>query len=120
MAMENHPSYQALSAVLPKYPRAAGCLFQAYNDVLFAQQWTDVEVIDLQGCSRGAIKGRKPNTETFLHVVPCSLAETISFGWLQQAFSLLSDPPEIYLAITSEDASIVYYKISLGIVKPPV
>jgi len=27
-----------------------------------AQQWTDVEVIDLQGCSRGAIKGRKPNT----------------------------------------------------------
>jgi len=39
---------------------------------------------------------------------------------LQQAFSLLSDPPEIYLAITSEDASIVYYKISLGIVKPPV
>lgn len=27
---------------------------------------------------------------------------------------------EVYLAITSEDASIVYYKLSNGIVKPPV
>ena len=27
---------------------------------------------------------------------------------------------EVYLAITSEDASIVYYRLSDGIVKPPV
>ena len=39
---------------------------------------------------------------------------------LQDAFKLLSNPPEIYLGITSDDASIVYYKISQGIVKPPV
>lgn len=39
---------------------------------------------------------------------------------LQTAFDVLLNPAELYLAITSEDASIVYYKISLGIVKPPV
>ncbi|KAJ7909695.1 hypothetical protein B0H13DRAFT_1616314, partial [Mycena leptocephala] len=55
-----------------------------------------------------------------LHVVPCSLAETLSFAWLKTAFAQLSDPPEIYLAITSDDVSIVYYKISRGIIKPQV
>ncbi|KIM89210.1 hypothetical protein PILCRDRAFT_95170 [Piloderma croceum F 1598] len=118
--MENHPSYPALSSVLPKYPRAAGALFQAYNDILFAQQWSDVEVIDLASCSRGAVKGRRPQTDETLCVVPCSLAESISTSWLHDAFKELQFPKEIYLAITSEDASIVYYKISRGIVKPPV
>ncbi|KAF8229559.1 hypothetical protein L208DRAFT_165560 [Tricholoma matsutake] len=118
--MEQHPSHQILSPLLQKYPRSAGCLFQTYNDVVFAQQWTDVEVVELEACQRGAIKGCKRDAETVLHVVPCTLAETVSFAWLKTAFELLSSPPEIYLAITSEDASIVYYKISLGIVKPPV
>ncbi|KAJ7845445.1 hypothetical protein B0H14DRAFT_3868096 [Mycena olivaceomarginata] len=54
--------YAALAHVLPKYPRAAGSLFQAYNDILL----------------------------------------------------------EIFLAITSDDASIVYYKLSRGIVKPQI
>ncbi|KAF9013127.1 tRNA intron endonuclease [Cyathus striatus] len=118
--MEKHPSYPALAAIIPKYPRAAGGLFQAYNDILYSQQWVDVGVVDLPECGRGAIKGRKRDTETTLYVVPCSLAETVSFSWLQTAFKLLAEPEEIYLAVTSEDASIVYYKISLGIVKPPV
>lgn len=39
---------------------------------------------------------------------------------LQNVFSSLSDPLEIYLAINSEDSSIVYYKISSGIVKPAI
>ncbi|KAJ7490469.1 tRNA intron endonuclease [Mycena latifolia] len=144
--METHPSYTDLAHVLPKYPRAAGCLFQAYNDILLGeicsltlpsssgndislvfladspavQEWSDVKVVDLEDVSRAAITGKKSKTVTTLHVVPCSLAETLSFGWLQTAFTLLSDPPEIYLAITSDDASIVYYKISRGIVKPEV
>ncbi|GLB35500.1 putative molybdopterin binding oxidoreductase [Lyophyllum shimeji] len=113
--MESHPSYKILAPVLQKYPRAASGLFQAYNDVVYAQQWTDVEVIDLELCGRAAIRGRKRNTAEDLHVVPCTLSETLSFAWLRDAFVLLSNPPEIYLAITSEDASIVYYKISQGI-----
>ncbi|KAJ7616831.1 tRNA intron endonuclease [Mycena polygramma] len=118
--MQAHPSYQALSHVLPKYPQAAGSLFQAYSDVLLVQKWTDVEVVDLEDISRVAITGKKPMMDSTFHVVPCSLAETLSFAWLETAFTLLSDPPGIYLAITSEDASIVYYKISRGIVKPQI
>ncbi|KAF8895574.1 tRNA intron endonuclease, partial [Infundibulicybe gibba] len=116
-----HEQYQVLSGILSKYPRAAGCLFQAYNDILYVQKWTDIEVVDLVECTRGLSKGadRRP-CNTLLYVVPCSLAETASFSWLTAAFSSLSNPPELYLAVTSDDASIVYYKISLGIVKPPV
>lgn len=73
-------------------------------------------------------------------VVPCSLSESISTSWyvvvavltlhlpvfkrvrrLHSAFtSLEPSPTEIYVAITTEDTSTVYYKISQGIVKPPV
>ncbi|KAK7048732.1 Sen15 domain-containing protein [Favolaschia claudopus] len=118
--MQAHPSYPALAHLLPKYPRAAGSLFQAYNDIVLVQQWKDINVVDLEGISRVAITGKKPKTDAISYVVPCSLAETVSFGWLTTAFTLLSDPPEIFLAITSDDASIVYYKLSRGIVKPQV
>ncbi|KAK7022146.1 Sen15 domain-containing protein [Favolaschia claudopus] len=118
--MQAHPSYPALAHVLPKYPRAAGSIFQAYNDIVLVQQWTEIELIDLEGISRAAISGKKPKTDIISYVVPCSLAETVSFGWLTAAFALLSNPQEIYLAITSDDASIVYYKLSRGIVKPQV
>ena len=37
-----------------------------------------------------------------------------------QAFEDLGKPPHIYLAINAEDSNIVYYKLSPGIVKPPV
>lgn len=39
---------------------------------------------------------------------------------LHDAFRELGGPPQIYLAINTDDSSIVYYKISSGIVKPPV
>jgi hypothetical protein len=32
------------------------------HDHPVAQQWADVEVVDLEGCARGAIMGRKPQT----------------------------------------------------------
>ncbi|KAJ7223196.1 tRNA intron endonuclease [Mycena pura] len=118
--MEAHPSYEPLADVLHKYPRAAGSTFQAYNDIVLVQRWTQVAIVELEGVSRAAISGKKPQTDATLYVVPCSLSETLSFGWLQTAFTLLSDPPEIFLAITSDDASIVYYKICRGIVKPHV
>ncbi|PFH51246.1 hypothetical protein AMATHDRAFT_75093 [Amanita thiersii Skay4041] len=116
--MEDHPSYPVLLPYFSKYPRAAGSLFQAYTDIVYSQQWLDTEVVDLERCGRAAIKGRRKNEETFSYVVPCALMENISFGWLKTALADLSSPPAIYLAITTDDSSIVYYKISDGIVKP--
>ncbi|KAH7915444.1 hypothetical protein BJ138DRAFT_1097868 [Hygrophoropsis aurantiaca] len=63
-----------------------------------------------------------------LYRMACSLIFSIgpsghdSHRRLHSAFASIGDPSpeEIYLAITTDDASIVYYKISKGIVKPPV
>ncbi len=42
------------------------------------------------------------------------------FVRLKSAFSELDNPGELFLAICAEDSSIVYYKLSAGINKPPV
>jgi len=118
--MEKHPSYQALSELAPKYPRTAGSLFQTYNDLKLAQQWEDLEVLDVPSCSRGAFRGRRLKATDILYVIPCTLSESLSVSWFHQAFEDLGKPSHIYLAINAEDSNIVYYKLSPGIVKPPV
>ncbi|KAH7876432.1 tRNA intron endonuclease [Lentinula edodes] len=124
--LEIHPSYPALASVAEKYPTHRGSLFQTYNDILLAQQWRDVQVIDLGKCKRGALQGRRPRTaadaDLLLHIVPCSLAESISLAWYdaEYVFAALVNPPSIYLAVVSDDSSIVYYKLSSGIVKPSI
>ncbi|PPQ68371.1 hypothetical protein CVT24_004792 [Panaeolus cyanescens] len=127
--MERHPSYPVLAPYIVKYPRAAGSLFQAYNDIVYAQEWTDVKLIDLEACGRAAVSGKKQDTDKTLYVVPCSLQESLSFSWVQDAFTVLFPPssqdssdemPFLYLGITSPDSSLVYYKLSQGIVKPSV
>ncbi|KAJ3775663.1 tRNA intron endonuclease [Lentinula raphanica] len=122
--LELHPSYPALASIAERYPDHRGTLFQTYNDLLLAQQWRDVRVIDLADCGRGALQGKRPKTatdaEALLHVVPCSLAESISLDWIQNAFKSLDYPSSLYLAVVSDDSSIVYYKLSSGIVKPSI
>lgn len=39
---------------------------------------------------------------------------------IRTTFKELGSPAHVYLAINTEDSSIVYYKISPGIVKPPL
>jgi len=46
------------------------------------------------------------------------MSESLSTSWLTDAFKALNDLEGIYLAISTEDSSIVYYKISRGFVKP--
>ena len=118
--MNAHPSYSALEPLLKKYPRAAGPLFQAYNDLSLAQRWADVQPLDLPGWARGALKGLRPGTDSTTFVVPCALVESLSAAWIRAAFQGLGDPDALYLAIVSDDSSLVYYKLSRGIVKPPL
>jgi tRNA-splicing endonuclease subunit Sen15, fungi type len=44
----------------------------------------------------------------------------IIYPRLLRAFQELGNPEVVYLAINADDSSIVYYKISQGIAKPPV
>ncbi|KIY69261.1 hypothetical protein CYLTODRAFT_372999 [Cylindrobasidium torrendii FP15055 ss-10] len=117
-----HPSAEILAPLLSKYPATSSSLFQVYNDVRYAQSWTDVQVVDLG--ERGAVKGKRSDTDEdepeTSYVVPCRISETISFSWIQEAFSALDGPEAVYLGITADDSSVVYYKLSKGIVKPPL
>ncbi|KDQ25679.1 hypothetical protein PLEOSDRAFT_1046111, partial [Pleurotus ostreatus PC15] len=108
-----------ISSLSTKYPRTTGSLFLVYNDIVYSQLWTDVQVLDLEPCTRAAIRGCR-RLNAIANIVPCTLSELVSLQWLDNAFVSLDDPPEVYLAITSDDSSIVYYKISRGIVKPPL
>ncbi|EIM80789.1 uncharacterized protein STEHIDRAFT_67816 [Stereum hirsutum FP-91666 SS1] len=118
--METHPSFAAVSGILSKYPRAAGVVYQAYNDLLYTQQWADLEIVELSHCQRAGFRGRRPESEKPSCVVPCSLAESLSIAWLKSAYAELGDPEEIFLAILADDSSIVYYKLSKGLTKPPI
>ncbi|KAG9314058.1 tRNA intron endonuclease [Chiua virens] len=130
--MESHPSLQhpRLAELISKYPASAGALFQTFNDVTLAQKWTNIELLELDKCERGAIRGLRPSLTagepaSMSVVVPCGLTESLSTEWIRDAFigldnQLVDAPDTLFVAICSEDSSIVYYKISKGIVKPQV
>ncbi len=76
-----HVKYTLLSAVITRYPDVASAAFQTYNDLLFggfttfrsridlvgpanpwsctAQQWSEIEVVDLPKCGRCGFRGRR-------------------------------------------------------------
>jgi len=116
--MEKHPSFSAVSHLLKKYPAVGGALFQTYNDLSLGQGWKDVQVLDLQTCSRPALKGVRPGVDECLYVLPCWRSENLTMSLILCAFEDMGDVQELYMAITAEDSSIVYYKLSRGLVKP--
>ncbi|KAH9160667.1 tRNA intron endonuclease [Lactarius sanguifluus] len=139
--MESHPTYLPLKGAVQRYPRTASAIFQTYNDLVLVQQWSDLELVDLPTCERCGFQGRRPENvsqksdpclsetdglvsfsrrSTLTSVVPCSLTESLSMSWLRSAFSGFEPHEELFLAISAEDSSIVYYKLSMGITKPPL
>ncbi|KAG8899726.1 hypothetical protein FRC01_010400 [Tulasnella sp. 417] len=100
-----------------------------YNDLKFAQKWTNISVVDIPALKRYAIRGDMPapaetseqkSTPQSRIVVPCMLSENLSIEWINAVFDTVTPPPsEIYMGIVSDDSSIVYYKLSKGMVKPP-
>ncbi|KIJ54355.1 hypothetical protein M422DRAFT_25276 [Sphaerobolus stellatus SS14] len=117
--MESHPSYTILSPVIAKYPRVGGAMFLTYNDLVHTQRWKDVEILELPRTDRVALRGKRPETSASHTIVPCLLAESLSIEWLENVFEEVNEQHEIYMGILSDDSSIVYYRISKGIVKPP-
>ncbi|KIO25664.1 hypothetical protein M407DRAFT_244024 [Tulasnella calospora MUT 4182] len=128
--MESHSQFDgALKEACTSYPRHAGSLFQAYNDLKLAQKWTNISIVDIPALKRSAVRGDMPaaaetseenSTLQSRIVVPCTLSENLSIEWINTVFDAVIPPPsEIYLGIVSDDSSIVYYKLSKGMVKPP-
>jgi tRNA-splicing endonuclease subunit Sen15 len=119
--MDHHTSYPILREHLVAHPRTAGALLQAYNDLALAQRWADVAPLALPATGRAGLAGVRPQTGTRAYVVPCGLTETLSPAWVRTVFDALpNDVDAFFLAIVADDSSVVYYKISKGIVKPPL
>ncbi|KAF9511379.1 hypothetical protein BS47DRAFT_1331017 [Hydnum rufescens UP504] len=123
LCIAHHVSYKYndLQTVCARYPKHAQSLFQTYNDMIYVQQWVDVNVVEIAELSRAIVTGRKAADEPMRIVVPCSLSENLSIKWLNDVFQNCSPiPNEIWIGIVGDDSSMVYYKLSKGIVKPPM
>ncbi|KZV93809.1 hypothetical protein EXIGLDRAFT_673622 [Exidia glandulosa HHB12029] len=119
--MEAHPAYKPIAGYMKRYPMLAGSMFQVHNDLMLAQQWEGLEAVELAAAGRVVFRGRRTKTDDKVqYVVPCSLAESLSLAWFGAVFRELDGVQEVHLGITSEDSSVVYYKLSRGIVKPPL
>jgi len=101
----------------PRYP-IAGAYAEFSLITGIGQGWKDVQVLDLETCSRPALRGNRPGTGASAYVLPCWLSENLSMSLINNAFEDMGDVSELYMAITAEDSSIVYYKLSKGLVKP--
>ncbi|KAH9051478.1 hypothetical protein EDB87DRAFT_1571636, partial [Lactarius vividus] len=108
--LDKQSKYLPLKGAVQRYPwtRTASAIFQTYNDLLLVQQWSDLELVDLPMCERYLCAS----------VVPCSLVE--SLDEFQSAFSGFEPCGELFLVISAEDSSIVYYKLPMGITKSPL
>ncbi|KAH7103045.1 tRNA intron endonuclease [Auriculariales sp. MPI-PUGE-AT-0066] len=118
--MESHPVTKMLGNMLGRYPRSAGALFQVFNDLLLAQRWQNLRAIDLANVERVVVCGRQPGSDQEVYVVPCSLAEPLPLSIFHLVFQSLSQVATIHLGIVGNDSSVVYYKLSSDIVKPPM
>ncbi|GAA5946389.1 hypothetical protein JCM3765_000223 [Sporobolomyces pararoseus] len=124
-----------------KYPAQASSLFQSYVDLRLAQQWRDLEVIELEEISTVVLRGRPktPSKAPPAIVLPMNLTTPTSIKSLDSILSAVaklpapasttttstndstdssSSSPTIYLAIVEKDSSIVYYVLRQGIVSP--
>ncbi|KAL5635780.1 hypothetical protein ACGC1H_004550 [Rhizoctonia solani] len=84
--MEQHPSFSTLREYIQKYPKSRGAVYQAFNDVLYAQQWVGVQVIDAPKVGRVIISGTRPEQTHRSFVVPCGLHEGLSIDWCAHSF----------------------------------
>ncbi|GAA5919366.1 hypothetical protein JCM5296_002276 [Sporobolomyces johnsonii] len=131
----SHPLAPSILPTCRRFPHQASALFQAFVDLSLAQQWRDLEVLELDDCRCAVLRGRpKTPAKSPPAVVlpmglqtPTTLASFVPFLPLSIPDDTHSpasyppaptEPPTIYLAIVEKDGSIVYYVLRQGIVSP--
>ncbi|GAA6058255.1 hypothetical protein JCM3770_006082 [Rhodotorula araucariae] len=140
-----HPLFPQVAPACKRYPHQATALFQSFVDLSLAQQWRDVEVVDLDECGCAVVRGRPrlPKKCPPAVVLPMALTAPTSLATLSSVLTAVSaryptsaapstapdapeptpaaegtDGPTIYLAMIEKDGSIVYYVLRQGIVSP--
>ncbi|ORX66018.1 hypothetical protein DL89DRAFT_270407 [Linderina pennispora] len=123
--MNSHPKFKEAASMCGQFPRRARILFQAYMNVKYEQRHDSVKMEVLENTQLPVLTSAAPTNKQKMHIfVPVSAAEDISIKLLGD---ILRDcqtcvAPEslesVHLAIIDNDSTIVYYKISEGLVLP--
>ncbi|WFD36707.1 hypothetical protein MCUN1_003594 [Malassezia cuniculi] len=134
---EDHPVYPRVREICAKYPMQAGPLFQTFVDLQFGARWRELEVFDvpkqspqdtgrLGSAGLAFIRGIPKDTKEPVAVLPIELDDTLNAS-LYVANALLTRIRDVFssagasqvlLAMMSSDATVVYYRLSQGMVKP--
>ncbi|KAG4105037.1 hypothetical protein H8356DRAFT_1635929 [Neocallimastix lanati (nom. inval.)] len=116
--MENNPVYSDVKEYCEKYPLQAYNIFQTYLDLYIVKKWKVENFIDLELLKTIAFEVRNPKEDSNSIVISMGLNETWSIENLNEIFQDLKNVSSIVCAILSPDSSIVYYRISKGMVPP--
>ncbi|GAA5931481.1 hypothetical protein JCM1841_003550 [Sporobolomyces salmonicolor] len=134
----SHPLAPRILPTCRRFPEQASALFQAFVDLSLAQQWRDLEVLELDHCRCAILRGRPktPAKSPPAVVLPMGLQTPTTLASLSSVLTALdslpppstaspssdppasTEPPTVYLAIVEKDGSIVYYVLRQGIVSP--
>ncbi|GAA5964073.1 hypothetical protein JCM21900_005155 [Sporobolomyces salmonicolor] len=134
----SHPLAPRILPTCRRFPEQASALFQAFVDLSLAQQWRDLEVLELDHCRCAVLRGRPktPAKSPPAVVLPMGLQTPTTLASLSSVLTALdslpphstaspfsdppasTEPPTVYLAIVEKDGSIVYYVLRQGIVSP--
>ncbi|POY76363.1 hypothetical protein BMF94_0560 [Rhodotorula taiwanensis] len=104
----NHPLAPLVLPACKRFPLQAAALFQTTVDLSLAQQWKDVEVVDLDECGCAIIKGRplKSNpTSPPSFVYPMGLQTPTSLRQLTSVIRAIATRFPSATAATSADSA---------------
>lgn len=130
------PALAKLAPLCTKYPSQAAALVQTWEDLKYSAGWTQLSTVDIERATSpvkgyapkgfgsqgwvlicGRPRGAKSNTA----VLPMLVEETMDTALFSEVFARLPNevaPTHVLLAMMSNDATVVYYKLSQGLVKP--
>ncbi|KAG4301731.1 hypothetical protein PCANB_001796 [Pneumocystis canis] len=97
-------------------------LYYVYTDLLLSQLWLKLKIYCLPS-NRSIIQGTSPQNYKIFYVYPCSLEECVSVKSLCELYDEIrsvigKNEQTLLLGIVSPDSTIVYYKMSDGLLKP--
>ena len=131
---KDHQSYPQVEALCAKYPVQAGALFQTFVDLQFSARWRELQAVDvprdppapgggLGSAGWAVVRGIPRDASDAMFVVPMDLDETLTAELCVCADSIHDifarlDVRHVLMAMMSNDGTVVYYRLSQGMVKP--
>ncbi|ORX53860.1 hypothetical protein BCR36DRAFT_348891 [Piromyces finnis] len=116
--MEKNPMYSNVKEYCEKYPLKSYNIFQTYLDLCLVKKYEIKNFIDVKELKTIAFEVKNPKENENSIVIPMGINETWSIETLNKTFVELKDISSIIYAILSSDSSIVYYRVSKGMVPP--